>query len=140
MLAPTGPNNEGFPSSAPANGPSPEHVFGTTTIIDNNHVHANPYPNVGGPGQPKVCEAGNETYIPGKVEIGSYSKMPRMFFGSGTAASLGPSAALLILALCEHANRNNSNTFKASDRALASDTGCAPRTICDSRKKITIGK
>jgi hypothetical protein len=71
VLAPTGPNNEGFPSSAPANGPSTEHVFGTTTIIDNNHVHANPYPNVAGPGQPKVCEAGNETYETGKAIFGN---------------------------------------------------------------------
>jgi virulence factor Mce-like protein len=67
VLAPSGPNNEGYPSSAPANGPSTEHVFGSTTIIDNNHVHANPYPNVGGPGQPKVCEAANETYEKGKA-------------------------------------------------------------------------
>jgi hypothetical protein len=73
---------------------------------------------------------------PGKVEIGRYSKMPRMFFGSGKASSLGPSAALVFLALCEHANRNNSNTFKASDRALASDTGLGTRTICDARKRL----
>ncbi|HWX74979.1 MAG TPA: hypothetical protein VNZ05_06720, partial [Solirubrobacteraceae bacterium] len=71
VLAPTGPNNEGFPSSAPANGPSTEHVFGTSTVIDNNHVHANPYPNVAGPGQPKVCEAGNEGYPIGKAIVGN---------------------------------------------------------------------
>ena len=41
------------------------------TIVDNNHVHANPYPNVAGPGQPQVCEAGNETYEPGKAVIGN---------------------------------------------------------------------
>jgi virulence factor Mce-like protein len=64
-LAPTGPNNEGYPSSAIANGPSTEHVFNSPQIIDNNHVHANPYPNVAGPGQPQVCEAGNETWLPG---------------------------------------------------------------------------
>jgi ABC-type transporter Mla subunit MlaD len=71
VLSPTGPNNEGYPSSAPANGPSTEHVFGSTTIIDNNHVHLNPYPNVGGPGQPKVCEAANETYEGGKAVGGN---------------------------------------------------------------------
>ncbi len=71
VLSPPGPNNEGYPSSAPANGPSTEHVFNSATIIDNNHVHANPYPNVAGPGQPMVCEAGNETYIPGKAVIGN---------------------------------------------------------------------
>jgi virulence factor Mce-like protein len=63
-LTPTGANNPGFPSSAPANGPSEEHVAGSASVIDaqNNHLHANPYPNVAGPGQPQVCEAGNETY------------------------------------------------------------------------------
>jgi hypothetical protein len=34
--------------------------------VNNNHVHSNPYPNVAGPGQPKLCEAGNESYIIGK--------------------------------------------------------------------------
>src|SRR5205823_13690566 len=71
VLAPSGPNNEGYPASAPANGPSVEHLFGSTAIIDNNHVHANPYPNVGGPGQPRVCEAGNEGYEKGKAAVGN---------------------------------------------------------------------
>ncbi len=66
------PNNEGFPSSAPANGPSIEKAFvGSSTIVDNNHVHANPYPNVAGPGQPRVCEAANETYEKGKAVLGN---------------------------------------------------------------------
>lgn len=72
----------------------------------------------------------------GGVEIGLFSKMPRRFFGSGTAASLRPAAAVLLLALCEHANRHSSNTFKASDNALATDTGFGPRTICDARKRL----
>jgi ABC-type transporter Mla subunit MlaD len=72
VIAPTGPNNEGFPASAPANGPSTEHGFASSTIIDNNHVHANPYPNVAGPGQsPANCEAGNENYLQGKAVIGN---------------------------------------------------------------------
>jgi virulence factor Mce-like protein len=72
VLPPTGPNNEGFPSSTVANGPSTEPVEkGSTAILDNDHLHANPYPNVAGPGQPQVCEAGNETYIPGQVTIGN---------------------------------------------------------------------
>jgi virulence factor Mce-like protein len=71
VLAPTGPNNEGFPSSAPANGPSTEKAFGSSTIIDNNHVHLNPYPNVAGPGQARVCEAGNEKYEVGKLVDGN---------------------------------------------------------------------
>jgi virulence factor Mce-like protein len=71
VLAPDGPNNEGYPSSAPANGPSVEHAFHSSAIIDNNHLHANPYPNVSGPGQPAgTCEAANETYLPGKAVIG----------------------------------------------------------------------
>jgi virulence factor Mce-like protein len=56
VTAPQGPNNEGGPSSAPANGPS-----------EDNHVHTNPYPNTGAPGQPKECEAGNEPYLAGKT-------------------------------------------------------------------------
>jgi virulence factor Mce-like protein len=67
VLSPTGPNNEGYPSSAIANGPSEEHELNSTKIIDNNHLHANPYPFVAGPGQPQLCEAGNETYIPGQA-------------------------------------------------------------------------
>ena len=71
LLAPTGPNNEGFPSAVIADGPSIEHAVGQTTVIDNNHLHYNPYPNVTGPGQADVCEAGNETYVPGKASIGT---------------------------------------------------------------------
>ncbi|HKH79595.1 MAG TPA: MlaD family protein [Solirubrobacteraceae bacterium] len=71
VLSPIGPNAEGFPSLAPANGPSVEHGVGSSAIIDNNHVHVNPYPNVAGPGQPRVCEAGNETFTPGKSVIGN---------------------------------------------------------------------
>jgi hypothetical protein len=70
------------------------------------------------------------------VEIGPYSKMPSKFFGSGTASKVGPSASLVFLALCEHANRDESNTFKASDKALASETGLGARTICDARKSL----
>jgi hypothetical protein len=72
VLSPSGPNNEGYPSSAPANGPSIEKAFvNSPVIVDNNHVHADPYPNVGGPGQPKVCEAANEAYEKGKAVLGS---------------------------------------------------------------------
>jgi ABC-type transporter Mla subunit MlaD len=72
VLSPNGFNNEGYPSTAPANGPSIEHRFGSSAIVDNNHLHANPYPNVTGPGQPKGnCEAGNESYLAGKAVIGN---------------------------------------------------------------------
>ncbi len=72
LLAPTGPNNEGYPSAVPANGPSIERAAkGSSLIVDNNHLHYNPYPNVTAPGQPQVCEAGNETYVPGQAAIGN---------------------------------------------------------------------
>jgi len=72
VLAPTGPNNEGYPASEPANGPSTEPLeLGSKAILDNDHVHVNPYPNVAGPGQPKVCEAGNETYVEHQAVIGN---------------------------------------------------------------------
>jgi virulence factor Mce-like protein len=77
VLSPPGPNAEGFPASAPASGPSTEHapgVFGKAgevgPLINSNHLHYNPYPNVSGPGQPRTCEAGNETYVPGQTVIG----------------------------------------------------------------------
>jgi len=75
VLSPTGPNNEGYPSASPANGPSIEKAFvGSSTIVDNNHVHVNPYPNVAGPGQPALCEAGNETYEKGKAVFGTFPR------------------------------------------------------------------
>ena len=59
---PEGPNSEGGPSSAPANGPGEAYRA--------NHLHFNPYPNTGAPGQPNGCEAGNEKYLPGMTVIG----------------------------------------------------------------------
>lgn len=70
------------------------------------------------------------------VDIGPYTQIPNKLFGSGTAAILGPSATLLWVALCEHANRNSENTFSVSDKSLASDTTLSPRTICDARKVL----
>jgi phospholipid/cholesterol/gamma-HCH transport system substrate-binding protein len=60
ISAPFGPNNEGGPSSAPANGPDPA-----------NFLHSNPYPNTASPGQPKECESGNEDYLVGQKVIGN---------------------------------------------------------------------
>ena len=54
VATPQGPNNEGGPSAAPADGPTLE-----------NHLHTNPYPNTAAPGQPRECEAGNEPYVGG---------------------------------------------------------------------------
>jgi virulence factor Mce-like protein len=55
-----GPNNEGFPSSGPADGPQVE-----------NHLHLNPYPNTAAPGQVRECEAGNEFFARGETVIGN---------------------------------------------------------------------
>jgi virulence factor Mce-like protein len=60
VATPQGPNNEGGPSSKPANGPT----------ID-NHLHANPYPNTAAPGQTHECEAGNEPFLVGKTIVGN---------------------------------------------------------------------
>jgi ABC-type transporter Mla subunit MlaD len=60
IATPAGPNNEGGPSSAPANGPN-----------EDNYLHTNPYPNTAAPGQPKECEAGNETFVKGQKVIGN---------------------------------------------------------------------
>jgi virulence factor Mce-like protein len=59
IATPAGPNNEGGPASAPANGPG------------NNFLHSNPYPNTAAPGQPKECEAANEPFDPGAQAIGN---------------------------------------------------------------------
>ncbi len=71
VIAPGGPNNEGFPSSSPANGGSTETKGKGGPIIDNNHLHVNPYPNVSGPGQRQVCEAGKTSYVPAQAVIGN---------------------------------------------------------------------
>jgi virulence factor Mce-like protein len=60
IATPQGPNNEGTPSSAPADGPTAD-----------NHLHSNPYPNTAAPGQPKECEAGNEPYAAGRTVLGN---------------------------------------------------------------------
>jgi hypothetical protein len=79
---------------------------------------------------------GNRSWKASAVEIKPFTKIPNKFFGSGTAATLGPSASITYFALCEHANRKGDLTFRASDKALASDTGLGTRTICDARKKL----
>jgi hypothetical protein len=60
VATPQGPNNEGGPSSAPANGPNVE-----------NHLHTNPYPHTASPGQPNECEAANEPYARGQTVVGN---------------------------------------------------------------------
>jgi ABC-type transporter Mla subunit MlaD len=73
ILSPAGPNDEGLPASAPANGGSIDKNVTTNTVINDNFLHYNPYPNVAGPGQPKECEAGNIQYAVGKTVIGNTS-------------------------------------------------------------------
>jgi virulence factor Mce-like protein len=80
VLSPGGPNAEGFPASAPANGPSIDRsqgIYGKPgevgPPVNDNHLHYNPYPNVAGPGQSQECEAGNETYAIGQTVIGHVS-------------------------------------------------------------------
>jgi phospholipid/cholesterol/gamma-HCH transport system substrate-binding protein len=58
VATPQGPNNEGGPSSAPANGPT-----------EDNHLHTNPYPYTAAPGQPRECEAGNEPFLRGRTVL-----------------------------------------------------------------------
>jgi hypothetical protein len=84
IAPPEGPNNEGGPSTGPANGPARE-----------NFLHYNPYPNTAAPGQTRECEAGNERYTQtaGRLMIGNQpgnqgidtTRNPRL-----TGASVGP--------------------------------------------------
>jgi phospholipid/cholesterol/gamma-HCH transport system substrate-binding protein len=60
LNAPSAPNSEFGPSSAPANG-------GDSV----NFLHFNPYPNTASPGQERECEAGNEPYLAGQTVIGN---------------------------------------------------------------------
>jgi hypothetical protein len=62
IATPQGPNNEGGPSSAPANGGGPR---------PDNYLHSNPYPNTAAPGQTRECEAGNEVFKVGQQVIGN---------------------------------------------------------------------
>lgn len=73
ILAPSGPNNEGLPASAPANGESRDLNANTGKYFNDNHLHYNPYPYVGGPGQPNECEAGNMQFVEGQTVIGNTS-------------------------------------------------------------------
>ena len=62
VATPAGPNNEGTPSSAPANGGTPTR---------DNYLHCNPYPFTASPGQPTQCESGNEPFLTGRQVIGN---------------------------------------------------------------------
>ena len=63
------PNSEAGPASAPANGPpAPK---GIESSQEDNYLHSDPYPFTAAPGQPSICEAGNERYVPGRQVIGT---------------------------------------------------------------------
>ena len=76
IAAPTGPNNEGGPSTGPASGgvatprqagvPAPG---GGDT--EGNFLHANPYPDTPGGNRVNECESGNEPWIKGRVMNGN---------------------------------------------------------------------
>jgi virulence factor Mce-like protein len=59
VATPSGPNNEGSPSDAPASGPAAA-----------NYLHSNPYPNTPGGGRTNECEAANEPWLPNRKVIG----------------------------------------------------------------------
>jgi virulence factor Mce-like protein len=125
LFSPLGPNAEGGPSSAPANGPSEK--VGSSALVDNNHLHFNPYPNVGGPGQPKVCEAGNEPFIPGKAVIGNVPGVSSTAHDVTTRSLnlLGleyPSATLQDLGLKKKSSSSSSSAKKGSAKKSASGT------------------
>jgi hypothetical protein len=63
VATPQGPNNEGSPASAPANGGVPGK--------QDNYLHTNPYPNTASPGQPHECEGGKENYLVDRQVIGN---------------------------------------------------------------------
>ncbi len=72
--APSGPNNEGSPASAPAAGGE---VPTTEFPVDRNYLHYNPYPNTASPGQtPIECEAGNEGFLTAQQVIGDQLTNP----------------------------------------------------------------
>jgi virulence factor Mce-like protein len=67
-------NAEAGPSSGPANGPPASHFkhipIIQQSLVDDSFLHSNPYPYTATPGQPAVCEAGNERYLKGHIYIG----------------------------------------------------------------------
>ena len=73
----TAVNDEGGPASAPVDSTDPRGAGGTSFPALNvtSHLHYNPYPYAGAPGQPQECEAGNEVYAVGKTVIGHAAKV-----------------------------------------------------------------
>jgi phospholipid/cholesterol/gamma-HCH transport system substrate-binding protein len=63
IATPQGPNAEGGPASAPANGGVPGK--------QDNYLHTNPYPNTASPGQTRECESGKESFPVGRQVLGN---------------------------------------------------------------------
>jgi virulence factor Mce-like protein len=118
IFSPLGPNAEGAPSSAPANGGS-ERVNSTSPLVPNNFLHSNPYPNVAGPGQPRECEAGNEQFALGKTVVGNVPGNVGTAHDVTTRSEnlLGlpyPSSTLKDLGLSKSPSTSKSSTVKSS--------------------------
>ena len=103
---PEGPNSEGGPSSAPANGPGEAYRA--------NHLHFNPYPNTGAPGQPNGCEAGNEKYAAGKTVIGEAPGLGHDDAGDRNRMSRLPERDTR-----QGANKNGRFSWRPSNAAIA---------------------
>ena len=123
-LAPSGPNNEGFPSSAPANGGSTERSQIPGKIEDSNHVHVNPYPNVSGPGQPQVCEAGRTDFLP-------------ITASKPNAAVIGAAPAGAVKAGAEFTSRENNLYNEKYSTTQLKALGLAKEAKKKSTKKAT---
>jgi hypothetical protein len=70
---------------------------------------------------------------PKNPDLGPYFTVPKGLIRNGIAARIGPSAVAVYVALCEHANRVNGNVVSVSDRAIATETDVAERTIREVR-------
>ena len=64
IATPQGPNNEGGPAGAPANGPTPD-----------NYLHTNPYPNTAAPG-PAERVRGRQRAVPTRRPDGHSATSP----------------------------------------------------------------
>ena len=115
IATPQGPNNEGGPSNAPANGPTSD-----------NYLHSNPYPNTASPGQPKECESGNEPYPVGRKVIGNPRRQAARRHGGHQ----------VMAASRQRRRRNRSPLHGRGDRARdhrSSASGSASRRTSPSR-------
>jgi virulence factor Mce-like protein len=71
LITPEFPDGEAGPAAKPAAGPAEDLKGPLPKFPSDSLLHSNPYPNTAAPGQPRECEAGNETYLPGRQVIGN---------------------------------------------------------------------